>query len=300
MKGFQKKMKWKTKITEMIGCKYPIMLGAFARFDNTQLTAAISEAGGLGILTGSYFNKEEKLRNAILEIKKITNNPFGINLSPNKPLDFKKELSQLFGQQLEIAKDENIRTIITVGPKVDVFGKKIKEYGMNWIHKATTMRHAIFGEKMGADAIILTGLEGAGFKNPKQNTLFINMVNSKRLLKVPIIASGGISNGRGMLGALTMGAQAVHMCTAFLATTESPVSASWKQKIIDTDCFDPEIVKEILHFESDEMKGTTFSLAAGTIDKIISAQELIVKIIEEAESILKTLGFQGDIIDFVH
>lgn len=292
-------MKLKTWLTtDLIGCQYPIMAGAFARFDNTQLTAAISEAGGLGVLTGSFFKKEENLRNAIKKIKSITNNPFAINLSPNRPPDFRKDLYQLFETQFEIANQEKIKTLITVGPKVEVIGKKIKEYGMNWIHKATTMRHAVFGEKMGADAVILTGLEGGGIKNPKQNTLFVNMVNAQRMLKVPIIASGGISNGRGMIGALTMGAQAVHMCTAFLATAESPVSESWKQKIIDVDCFNPEIIKQILHFESEEMKGTTFSLASGTIDKMISAKDLINNIVNEAESMLKTLGFQGDVIDF--
>ena len=291
-------MKWKTNITEMIGCEYPIILGAFAGFDNTQLTASISKAGGFGVLTGSYFRKEEKLRNAINEIKNITNSPFGINLSPNNPPDFRKDLYQLFGKQFEIAREEKIKTIITVGPKVEIIGKKIKDYGMNWIHKATTMRHAVYGEKNGADAVILTGLEGGGFKNPKQNTLLVNIVNAHRLLKVPIIASGGISNGRGMLGALVMGAQAVHMCTTFLATAESPVTDSWKQKIIEADCFDPEIIKEMLHFESEMMKGTSFSLAAGTINKIITVKDLIRNIIEEAESILKSLGFQRDIINF--
>jgi nitronate monooxygenase len=291
-------MKWKTKITEMVECEYPIMLGAFAGFDNAQLTAVISKVGGFGVLTGSSFKEEEKLRNAINKIKNITNNPFGINLSPNTPPDFRKDLYELFGKQFEVARKENIKTIITVGPKVEIIGKKIKDNGMNWIHKATTMRHAVFGEKNGADAVILTGLEGGGFKNPKQNTLFVNMVNAHRLLKVPIIASGGISNGRGMLGALTMGAQAVHMCTAFLATAESPVNDNWKQNIIDADCFDPEMIKEMLHFESDMMKGTSFSLAAGTINKMITVKDLIKNIIGEAELILKSLGFQGDIINF--
>ena len=293
-------MKWKTKITEMIGCEYPIILGAFARFDNTQLTAAISKAGGFGVLTASYFKGEEEFRNAIQEIKKITNNTFGINLSPNRPADFRKDLIQLFGNQLEIAEEEQVKTIITVGPKVETVGKKIKDYGMNWIHKATTMRHAIFGEKMGADAVILTGLEGAGFKSPKMNTLFINMVNSERLLKVPVIASGGISNGRGMIGALTMGAQAIHMCTTFLATAESPVSERWKMNIIEADCFEPEMVNNSLHFESDKMKALSFSVAAGTINKIITVQELLANIIKDAEEILKSLGFQGDTIDFTN
>ncbi|GAG61256.1 unnamed protein product [marine sediment metagenome] len=170
---------------------------------------------------------------------------------------------------------------------------------MNWIHKVTTMRHAMYGEKMGADAIILTGLEGAGFKNPKQNTFLINMVNADRILKLPLIASGGISNGKGMLMALISGAQAVHLCTAFLATTESPIPDSWKQRIIDTDCFDPNIIKKVCQFDLDTRKINDLSLAAGTVNKIISAEELVNNIINEAEKILKNLGFQEDIINFI-
>ncbi|MFX1574784.1 MAG: NAD(P)H-dependent flavin oxidoreductase [Promethearchaeota archaeon] len=291
-------MEWKTKITEILRCKYPIFSAAFARFDNSKLTAAVSEAGGVGILTGSYFKNEEKFRNAIFKIKDITKNPFCINFSPYRPLDFQKDLDQLFGKYLNVAKEEKVKTIITVGPRVEGFGKKIKEYGMNWIHKVTTMRHAQFGEKMGADAIILTSLEGAGFKNPKQNTFFINMVNAKDKINVPIIASGGISNGKGMLMALISGAQAIHMCTAFLATEESTISDEWKQNILDADSFDPSLIENVCHFESDQMKAVPLSLAAGTINKIISAEQFVNKIVAEAEELLVKIGFQENLIDF--
>ncbi|MFW9947044.1 MAG: NAD(P)H-dependent flavin oxidoreductase [Candidatus Odinarchaeota archaeon] len=291
-------MEWKTKITKLIGCKYPIILGAFGGKNNTKLTAAVSKAGGFGILTGSYFRNEDKFRKALLEIKNSTNNSFGINFSPAGPVNFQKSLSKMFDQYLEIAYEEKVNTIITAGPRYEEFSKKIKEYGINWIHKATTIKHAINGEKNGADAIILTGLEGGGYKNPKQNTLFINMVNANRILKIPIIASGGISNGKGMLMALISSAQAVHLCTAFLATEESPVANTWKQDIIDADCFDPELVNKVCHFDSDKPKLNPVSLAAGTINKVISAEQLIKDIIMEAESILKNLGFQGEIIDF--
>ena len=124
------------------------------------------------------------------------------------------------------------------------------------------------------------------------------MVNAERLLKTPIIASGGISSGKGMLMALIAGAQAVHLCTAFLATEESPIADNWKQNIIDADCFDPELIKKICHFESDQPKASPFSLAAGPINKIISVEELVNDIIIEAESLLKNLGFQDNLIDF--
>jgi NAD(P)H-dependent flavin oxidoreductase YrpB (nitropropane dioxygenase family) len=160
------------------------------------------------------------------------------------------------------------------------------------------MKHAISGEKMGADAVILTGLEGGGLKNPNQNTLFINMVNANRLLKVPFIGSGGISDGKGMLAALILGAKAVHVCTAFLPTIESPVPDDWKQKIIDTDCFDPTFMEQVLHFDSDKPQYTDMSMAIGTIDKILSVKDVIKSMIKEAEEILINMRKNEDIFNF--
>ncbi|MHA1650452.1 MAG: NAD(P)H-dependent flavin oxidoreductase [Candidatus Helarchaeota archaeon] len=287
-------MKWKTRITEMLGCDYPILLGAFAGYDDSDLTAAVSEAGGFGILTASYFQGEESFQNALRKIKNMTKKPFGINFSVDKEIT----PDHPFYRYLEIAKEEGVKTIVTAAYKVDQFGKKAKEYGMNWIHKVTVMKHGIKGVNMGADAIILTGLEGGGLKNPNQNTLFINMIHAKRLLKVPFIASGGISDGKGMLAALVLGAQAVHLCTAFLATKESPIPDDWKQQLIDADCFDPKVIKKICHFESERPKYVPYSLAVGTIEKIRSAGELIKKMVGEAETILRTLEVQRDIVDF--
>ena len=287
-------MKWKTKITEMLGCDYPIILGAFAGYDDSELTAAVSRAGGFGILTASFFRSADEFKNAIQRIKQMTSNPFGINFSIDKEIT----PDHPFYKYLEIANDEGVKTIITAAYKVDQFGKKAKEYWMNWIHKVTVMKHGLKGVDMGADAIILTGLEGGGLKNPKQNTLFVNMINANRILNLPFIASGGISDGKGMLAALILGAQAVHLCTAFLATTESPIPDDWKQRLIDADCFDPKIISKVCHFESNRPKYVPLSLAVGTIDKIVSAEELIRKMVTEAEEVLKNIGFKEDTISF--
>jgi NAD(P)H-dependent flavin oxidoreductase YrpB (nitropropane dioxygenase family) len=170
---------------------------------------------------------------------------------------------------------------------------------MVWIHKATTMRHAISAEKMGADAIILTGLEGGGLKNPQQNTLLINMVNAKKFLKKPVIASGGISDGKGMLAALVLGAQAVHMCTAFLPTIESPIPEVWKRQIIKANCFDPDFIAQVLHFKSNRPQYTDMSMAIPNIDNFITVEELINHMISEAENLLKKLNINNDeLVDF--
>ncbi len=287
-------MEWKTRITKMLGCKYPIILGAFAGYDDSKLAATISEAGGFGILTASFFRSEEEFRNAILVMKKITSKPVGVNFSIDKEIT----PDHAFYRYLEIAKEEGIRTIITAAYKVEAFGQKAQKDGFTWIHKVTTMKHAQSGLKYGADAIIITGLEGGGLKNPKQNTLFINMVNARKLLNVPFVASGGISDGKGMLAALMLGADAVHLCTAFLATTESPIPDDWKQQIVNADCFDPKLIQKICHFETERPKYVPLSLAVGTVEKVISARELIQNIIKEAETILQKMGFQKDVIDF--
>lgn len=279
----------------MIGCQYPIILGAFAGYDNKDLTAAISKAGGVGVLTASSYETEDEFRDAIQYVKKNTTNPFGINFS----VDSNVKPSHHFYRYLEIAEEEGIKTIITAAFKAENLGSKIKEKAMWWIHKATTMRHALSAEKMGADALILTGLEGGGLKNPQQNTLLINMVNAKKFLKKPVIASGGICDGKGMLAALILGAQAVHMCTAFLSTIESPIPEVWKRQIINANCFDPEFIKKILHFKSNKPQYTDMSMAIPNVDRFITVKELINHMISEAEDILKNLKINNDkLIDF--
>lgn len=287
-------MKWKTAITEMIGCQYPIILGAFAGYDNKDLTAALSQAGGVGILTASSYESDSEFRNAIQYVKKITNNPFGINFSVDRNI----KPGHPFYRYLDIAEEEGIKTIITAAFKSEKLGMKINEKEMFWIHKTTTMRHALSAEKMGTDAIILTGLEGGGLKNPQQNTFLINMVNANKLLKKPVIASGGICDGKGMLAALILGAQAVHMCTAFLPTIESPIPEVWKRQIINANCFDPDFIEKVLHFKSNRPQYTDMSMAIPHIDKKITVEEMIKNMIIEAENILKNLNTSNELIDF--
>ena len=287
-------MIWNTEITKVLGCKYPILLGAFDGFDNTELTAAISAAGGCGVLTASKFRNEAKFKDALNKIAGITKNPFAVNFSTFRPITPEHK----YFKYIELAKEVNVKAIITAGSRVDTLGKAIQDHGIYWIHKGTTMKHAMSGEKIGADAVILTGLEGGGLKNPDQNTLLINMVHAKKMLKKPFIASGGISEGRGMLAALMMGASAVHMCTAFLATKESPIPDMWKQRIIDADSFDPDFIKFIFSFPSSTVKSTDCSMASGTITNITTCEELIQNMITEAEDIVKNMRKADDIINF--
>ena len=118
-------------------------------------------------------------------------------------------------------------------------------YGCVWFHKSATVKHAISAEKAGADAVTIVGLEGTGFKNPNQNTTLINMTMARRLIKVPLIAAGGIGDARGFLAALAMGADAVCFGSAIMATKESPASETWKKQVLHQDIFDEKFYKKI-------------------------------------------------------
>lgn len=267
----------------MIGTKYPILLGAFAGYDNSKLTGVISDAGAFGVLTASAYKSKKQFQDAINNVKSITNKPFGVNFSSPKDINS----GHIFYDFLEIAKESGVKAVITAASRIEGFGNHIIDLGLNWFHKVTTMKHAISGQQMGADAVILTGLEGGGLKNPKQNTLLINLENARNYINVPLIASGGISTGKSVMAALILGADAVHICTAFLATEESPIPQKWKQKIVETDCFDPDFIQKVCHFETTGPKYTDMSMSVGTISEIVSAKTLIHNIIDEAEKILK-------------
>lgn len=278
-------MEWKTKITELLECRYPILSGAFAQYDNSDLVTAVSRAGAFGVLTASGFNTEDAFRTVLRRIKKETDNPFGVNYSAGAAI----KSDHRFFRYLEIQKEEGNGTVITASSNVQEFVDKVKQYKMKWIHKAAVIRHAVSASRMNPDAIIITGLEGAGLKNPDQNTTFINMINAGKYLSCPVIASGGISSGRAMAAALILGAQAIHMGTAFLATKESPAPDDVKKAIIDQDSFDPSFIRQVYHidFANNAPPYVLRSMASGQIDSIISAGDLIRKIVSDAEQVLK-------------
>ena len=286
-------MRWKTKITEMLGCKYPIIQGAFAVFGTAELAAPVSDAGGFGIITAHNFTPEG-LREEIRKGKKMTNNNFGINFSvmpPTSNLSMNIPNEEGYKEYVDVAIDEGIKTCFTSAYKASKIGKKLHSAGVNWIHKCATMKHASSAEKDGADAVVIVGLEGTGFKNPVQNTTMINMVMANRLLNIPVIAAGGIGDARGFLGALTLGAQAVYVGTAFMATKECPITEKFKRDmLVKQDCFDPKLYSELYHRELRD-SGVP-SMAVGVINKVQTVKEFIEEIMKKIRENAYKLGFQ--------
>ncbi len=290
-------MIWKTKITRMTGSEYPIVMGAFALLGKAEFAAAFSNAGGFGIITALNFKTNEEFRTELEKMKSLTNKPWGVNFSVMPPYLIEKRggkgrSEESYLEFVKIAIDMGVKVCATSAYKADKIGKMLHEAGCYWFHKCATVPHAVSAEQQGADAVTVVGLEGTGFKNPTQNTTLVNVTMCKKLLKIPVIAAGGIGDARGFLGALGMGADAVCFGSAIIATKESPASDAWKRQIITQDIFTEEFYRKIFHLQlKDSPVG---SMAIGHCRKIVSIKEFIETIVHNAESVLKAWGLEGN------
>ncbi len=226
-------MDWSTRVTKLLGCQYPIIGGSFAGFGVSALAVPTSEAGGFGLITAGALRTPERFRDDILRARSMTDKPFGVN--------FTVGLIPHLKEMVQVAIEEKVPVVETSAFHADQIGRRVKEAGIVWIHKTATVGHAIAAEQQGADAVIIVGLEGAGFKNRYQLPTLVAITWAARQIKIPVIAAGGIGDAHGFLAALGMGAEAIYMGTAFMATKECPISERYKQSLVDADPTDPKI-----------------------------------------------------------
>ena len=217
-------MKWKTRVTELMDCEYPILQAALSRIGNWKLAASVSETGAHGCLTAAVSLTPQKLRDDIHRCRDATDKPFSVNITVG--------MCPHINEMLEVCLEEGIGVIETAVFSADEYGKRIKEAGRKWVLKTATLKHALHAQKAGADAIILVGLEGIGFKNILQLPTMTTIAWAAKHIKVPIIAAGGIGDARTFLGALALGAEGVMMGTAFMATKECPISDKFKNRMV--------------------------------------------------------------------
>ncbi|MDY6835846.1 MAG: nitronate monooxygenase [Chloroflexota bacterium] len=223
---------WNTRVTEMLGIQYPIIQGAYGGFGTSAIATPVSEAGGLGLITAGAFNSIDKLREDIRKAKSNTDKPVGVNLTAMGMISL--------DEVCDVVIDEKVPVVETAGYRCDVYGKRLKESGIIWIHKVATMKHALAAERQGADAVVVVGLEGAGFKSTIQLPTMIAIPWAAKELKVPVIGAGGIADAHGFMATLAMGAEAVYLGTAFMATKECPIPDAYKQLLVDGDPVDPK------------------------------------------------------------
>jgi len=287
-------MIWKTRITKITKTKYPLVMAAFARFGLTKFAAAFSNAGGLGIITALNYDFNQ-LKQQIQKMRSLTDKPFGVNITIIPPrgdelMERLKEEDYL--KYVEVALDEGVNIFTSSAYQAPFIGTRVHEAGCTWIHKCSLIRHALSAERVGADAITLIGLEAAGFKNPFMHTTMVNLTIAKELLKVPIIAAGGIGDARGFIGTMTMGAEAVCLGTAILTTEESPLSPIMKETWIHTDTLTQEYHRGLYHMT---LQGTRVPSPSVAFQKEVRPlKDLIEDIMLNAEEILRSYGFTGD------
>lgn len=220
----------KTRITEMLGIKYPIIQGGMQWVGHAELASAVSNAGGLGILTALTQPTPEDLYQEILRCKEMTDLPFGVNLTilPTiKPVPYM--------EYAEAAIRGGVKIMETAGRSPQDFMPLFKANGVRVIHKCTSVRHALKAERIGCDAVSVDGFECAGHPGEDDVTNMILLPAAAAKLSIPMIASGGIGDAQGLVAALALGAEGINMGTRFVATKEAPVHENVKQAMVDAD-----------------------------------------------------------------
>lgn len=219
----------KTAATEMLGIEYPIMQGCMQWIAKAELAAAVSEAGGLGIISSSTFFTAEDLRGEIKKVHEKTDKPFAVNIT-FLPASFEPD----FDGYIRVCIEEGVKIIETAGrlPSEERIAK-IKGAGIIWIHKCTIVKHALKAQNAGCDMIVADGFECAG--HPGENDIGSMVLTPSMIqaLNIPVITAGGVGTGRQMAAALMLGAAGVYLGTRFLLTEECPVLDAVKKNIAE-------------------------------------------------------------------
>lgn len=220
----------KTRVTELLGTKYPIIQGGMQWVGRAELASAVSNAGGLGILTALTQPTPEDLYKEILRCKEMTDKPFGVNLTILPTIN-----PVPYDEYAEAAVKGGIRIVETAGRSPEPFMPYFKENGVKVIHKCTSVRHSLKAEKVGVDAVSVDGFECAGHPGEDDVTNLILLPAAKAKLKIPMIASGGIGDAQGMVAAFALGAEGINMGTRFCATQEAPIHDNVKRAMVEGD-----------------------------------------------------------------
>ncbi len=312
----------KTRITEMLGIKHPIVQGGMMNVGFAELAAAVSNAGGLGILTALSQPTPDDLRKEIARCRTLTSKPFGVNLTilPTiKPVPYE--------EYARVICEAGVKVVETAGRNPEPYMPMFRAHGVLVIHKCTSVRHALKAEKLGVAAVSVDGFECAGHPGEDDVPNLVLLPAAAAKLKIPMLASGGIGTGTQMAACLALGAEGINMGTRFLATKEAPVHDNIKQALVNSSELDTALIyrtlkntarvhknsvaKKVLEIEArpgetnfDDIKDLvtgvkgrellktgdleygvwTAGQVQGLIDDIPSCQELIERLVRDCEA----------------
>jgi NADH:quinone reductase (non-electrogenic) len=231
----------KTRITELFGIEHPIIQGGMHYVGFAELAAAVSNAGGLGIITGLTQRTPDALAAEIHRCRAMTDKPFGVNLTflpVVTPPDYPGYVRAII--------DGGVKIVETAGNNPQRWLPALKEAGIRVIHKCTSVRHSLKAEAIGCDAVSVDGFECGGHPGEDDVPNFILLPRAAEELKIPFVASGGMADGRSLVAALAMGAEGMNMGTRFIATKEAPVHPNVKKALVEASELDTVLVMRAL------------------------------------------------------
>ncbi|HUN49896.1 MAG TPA: nitronate monooxygenase family protein [Candidatus Sulfotelmatobacter sp.] len=315
----------KTRITELFGIKHPIIQGGMHFVGFAELAAAVSNAGGLGIITGLTQRTPELLAKEIAKCRAMTDKPFGVNLTFLPTFS-----SPPYPEYIDAIREGGVKIVETAGRSPEQYLPALKAAGIKVIHKCTSVRHSLKAEKIGCDAVSVDGFECGGHPGEDDMPNMILLPRAAEELKVPFVASGGMADARSLVAALAMGADGMNMGTRFIATKEAPVHENVKQAIVAASELDTRLIMRPLRntervlrnagvdrlLEIEREKGSKLTIGdihdqvagvyprimlegdmdagawscgmvAGLIHDIPTCQELIERIMRDAETIIR-------------
>jgi NAD(P)H-dependent flavin oxidoreductase YrpB (nitropropane dioxygenase family) len=234
---FLREKDMKTRITELFGIEHPVVQGGMHHVGYAEMAAAVSNAGGLGIITGLTQKSPEDLANEIAKCNDMTDKPFGVNLTflpgfanPDYP------------GYIEAIIAGNVRIVETAGRSPEQYMPLMKEAGIKVIHKCTSVRHSLKAERIGCDAVSVDGFECGGHPGEDDIPNMILLPRAAEELSIPFVASGGIGNAQQLVAALALGADGVNMGTRFIATKEAPVHQNVKEALVGASELDTTLI----------------------------------------------------------
>ena len=227
----------RTRITELLGIEYPIIQGGMHYVGFAELAAAVSNAGGLGTITGLTQKSADDLRNEIRKCKSMTDKPFAVNLT------FLPSLATPdYPGYVRAIVEEGVKVVETAGRNPQQVMPALKEAGVKVIHKCTSVRHSLKAQSIGCDAVSVDGFECGGHPGEDDVPNFILLPRAADELEIPIVASGGMADGRSLVAALSLGADGINMGTRFMATQEAPCHQNVKEALLEATELDTRLV----------------------------------------------------------
>lgn len=220
----------KTRLTELLGIETPLICGGMMRVGTADLAAAASNAGALGVMTALTQPTPEGLAAEIARCQSLTDKPFGVNLTVGVVAT---EIN--YDDYVDVIIKSGVKIVETAGRSPEPFMERFKAAGIKVIHKCVTVRHALKAERIGVDVVSIDGFECAGHPGEQDVGGLVLFPAATQALKIPVVASGGIADGRGLVAALALGCEGINMGTRFLVTQEAPVHENIKQKVVEMD-----------------------------------------------------------------